>query len=329
MMVCVLMKDCLFCFHRRCCIYIWGNWWYGSERQFNHISARVLLEQLALGKQVSLLHSRDAGGPLHHKRIWFDNHEHRRNPWARVVRFSTVDQQSTMGSYSLAQKTAAKINAQYFSIFPSQYCSILIPSVRARRRGGARLNSDVVDVWCRKRPLWLDGVQAQPRRPLSTASATTSLGTSHWCSLVVLGSGNGEKEVAHAWLPCPTIAPPCSRLRLPSSAAESSEGAVDLSPAWMWRPLPVLKLVEVSFLYCRVQRWRHRSLPSLDVKATTSFEAGWGAPGTIYFLSSDGHCRWGNKVRLYRKQLTNLRHLIATRMTFATQRMYISVSFAK
>ncbi|KAI4976410.1 hypothetical protein ZWY2020_050017 [Hordeum vulgare] len=41
------------------------------------------------------------------------------------------------------------------------------------RRGG------VVDVRCRKRPLWLDGVQAQPRRPLSTALATTSLGELH------------------------------------------------------------------------------------------------------------------------------------------------------
>lgn len=99
----VLMKVCVFCFRRRCCIYIWGNWWYGSERQFNHISALVLSEQLALGKQVSLLHPRDPGGPLHHRRIWFDNHEHRRNPWARVARFSTVDQQSTMGSCSASQ----------------------------------------------------------------------------------------------------------------------------------------------------------------------------------------------------------------------------------
>ena len=46
-----------------------------------------------------------------------------------------------------------------------------------------------------------------------------------------------------------------------------------------------------------------------------------GAPDTIYFLSFDGHCTWGNKVRLYRKQLTNLRCLIATRMTFATRGM--------
>jgi len=65
----------------------------------------------------------------------------------------------------------------------------------------------------------------------------------------------------------------------------------------------------------------------------------WGAPSTIYFRSFDGHCRWGNKVRLYRKQLRNLRRLIATMKphiryyichmskTFATQIMYFSVSF--
>eukprot|EP00494_Astrolonche_serrata_P005855 UN05872 len=54
-----------------------------------------------------------------------------------------------------------------------------------------------------------------------------------------------------------------------------------------------------------------------------------GAPDTIYFLSFDGHCAWGNKVRPYRKQLTNLRCLIATRMTFATRGMYFSVRFTK
>ncbi|XP_044376152.1 uncharacterized protein [Triticum aestivum] len=54
--------------------------------------------------------------------------------------------------------------------------------VRARRRDGARRNSDVV-------PRWLDGVQVQPRRPLSTASATTSLG--HRCC----GAGRGFRAV--------------------------------------------------------------------------------------------------------------------------------------
>ena len=37
---------------------------------------------------------------------------------------------------------------------------------------------------------------------------------------------------------------------------------------------PSLLEIEVALLCCRVQRGRRRSLPSLDVKATTSFEAG-------------------------------------------------------
>ena len=47
----------------------------------------------------------------------------------------------------------------------------LVP-VHAHRRDGARRNSDAV-------PRRLDGVEAQPRHPLSTASATNSLGELH------------------------------------------------------------------------------------------------------------------------------------------------------
>ena len=49
---------------------------------------------------------------------------------------------------------------------------LVVWCVRARRRDGARRNSDAV-------PRRLDGVQAQPRRALSTASATASLGEVH------------------------------------------------------------------------------------------------------------------------------------------------------
>ena len=62
--------------------------------------------------------------------------------------------------------------------------------VRARRQDGARRNSDVV-------PRRLDGVQAQPRRPLSTASATTSLGELHLPLLYFgyyMGHGQGYDD---------------------------------------------------------------------------------------------------------------------------------------
>ena len=62
--------------------------------------------------------------------------------------------------------------------------------IRARRRDGARCNFDVV-------PRRLDGVQTQPRCPLSTASATTSLGELHLPLLYFIyymGHGQGYDD---------------------------------------------------------------------------------------------------------------------------------------
>ncbi|XP_044371802.1 uncharacterized protein [Triticum aestivum] len=77
--------------------------------------------------------------------------------------------------------------------------------------------------------------------------------------------------------------------------------------------------------------YHHTSTTTKSIKPTKAEHKTYitRAPDTIYFLSFDGHCTWGNKVRLYRKQLTNLRCLIATRMTFATRGMYFSVRFTK
>ena len=66
--------------------------------------------------------------------------------------------------------------------------------VRACRRDGARRNPDVV-------PRRLDGIQVQPRCPLSTVLVTTSLGELHLpllCFGYYMGHGQGYDD--QLWL---------------------------------------------------------------------------------------------------------------------------------